>query len=253
MREIAHVLGLRDCPGSTGVHFDDQLEVFGTSRKPACLRADLHSCLAPCAGRCSAREYSERVSLAHRFMEGRTRVPLRMVQEQMAEAAARLDFEYARMLRDRLQRLERFQEDVVAFRGRVEALSFVYRVPGFAGKNRVYLIRRGRIRADLAHSRRRRDRERVVHRAREIYTGPDPGPLGLTPEEAAEILLVARWFRLHPKERKRISPPAEWLASNGPHPPDSRAGEVSDALTQPTDKFEFSFGHGLDGEPTLAQ
>ena len=40
---------------------------------------------------------------------------------------------------------------------------------------------------------------------------PDPGTL--TQEAASEILLVARWFRLHERELARASKPEEWLSA----------------------------------------
>ena len=48
---------------------------------------------------------------------------------------------------------------------------------------------------------------------REVFAGPSRGPGGLTPYEAAEILLVARWFRLNPEERARALPPEGWEAA----------------------------------------
>ena len=76
----------------------------------------------------------------------------------MATAAAAQDFEYAALLRDKLERLTQFQEELAAFAGRVESLTFVYRVPGFKGADRLYLIRRGRLRAELPLPKRRRER-----------------------------------------------------------------------------------------------
>ena len=67
----------------------------------------------------------------------------------MGAASKRTDFEYAALPRDRIERLRRFRDDLLAFRGRVEDLTFTYRVPGFRGDDRIYLLRRGRIRKDL--------------------------------------------------------------------------------------------------------
>jgi len=211
VRELAHVLGLRDCLSTTPVFFDDQLEIFRAGRAPRCIRADLNSCLAPCCGRPTAAEYQKAVDLARRFLEGRAERPLRELEQQMSAAAAREDFEYAALLRDRLERLRHFRDDLVAFRGRVEDLSFTYRVPGFRGDDRIYLIRHGRIRRDLPDPRGARARERVARQIEEVYGEPDRGPSALKPEEAAEILLVARWFRMNPRERRRTQTPTEWL------------------------------------------
>jgi excinuclease ABC subunit C len=211
VRELAHVLGLRDCPASTPVYFGDQLEIFEGGRVPHCIRAELASCLAPCCGRPSAREYRSAVGLARRFLEGRAERPLAELERRMGEASARLDFEYAAVLRDRLERLRRFRDELVAFRGTVEDLTFVYRVPGFGGDDRIYLIRRGRIRKEMPHPKGRRAGARAARAVESVFGEVDPGPAGLAPQDAAEILLVAGWFRQRPEERRRTMSPTRWL------------------------------------------
>lgn len=216
VRELANLLGLRDCPGTTPVHFGDQLEIFQGGRPPRCMRADLRTCLAPCCGRPTLAEYAAAVETARRFLEGRADGPLKDVETRMRDAASRMDFEYAGLLRDRLDRLRHFRDELVAFRGRVEDLTFVYRVPGFRGNDRIYLIRKGRIVRDLPHPKGRKARGKAAEVVEEVFSGVDPGPRGMAPEDAAEILLVAQWFRLHPKERKRTLSPKRWLEERKP-------------------------------------
>jgi len=216
VRELGRALGLRDCPATTPVFFSDQLEMFGSGRIPHCMRAELRTCLAPCCGRPAAAEYALAVAFARRFLEGRAQEPLADLARQMNEASARMDFEYAATLRDRLDRLQQFRDQLVAFRGAVEDLTFVYRVPGFGGDDRVYLIRRGRIRKEMAHPKGRRGRERVARAIDRVFNEDERGPSALTPQDAAEILLVARWFRLNPKERKRTTEPDVWLREKAP-------------------------------------
>jgi excinuclease ABC subunit C len=212
IRDLGQVLGLRDCPASTPIFFADQLEIFGNDRPPRCLRADLGSCLAPCCGRTEATTYQTRVREARRFLEGRGGGPLRRLGEQMTAAAARMDFEYAALLRDRLQRLQRFREELTAFRGEVAALTFVYRVAGFRGADRLYLVRRGRVRDAMPMPKSPRARQKAIPRVLAAFEAePDPGPAGLSSYEAAEILLVARWFRLKPRELGRTTSPEVWL------------------------------------------
>jgi len=216
VRELAQVLGLRDCPGNTRVFFGDQTEMFGNGRVPSCVRADLRSCLAPCCGRPTAAEYDDAVRLARRFLEGRAEEPLAELERRMNVASVEMNFEYAAVMRDRIERLRGFRDELVAFRGTMEDLSFVYRVPGFAGDDRIYLIRRGRIRRQLQHPKGRKGREAVARAIDEVYGEIDLGPGALAPQEAAEILLVARWFRLNPKEYKRATLPDVWLREKRP-------------------------------------
>lgn len=216
VRELGHTLGLRDCPGPTPVYFGDQLEIFAGGRPPRCLRADLSTCLAPCCGRPTAGAYRGAVDTARAFLEGRTAGPLGDLERRMAEAAGRMDFEYAALLRDRLERLMRFRDELTAFRGTVEDLSFVYRVPGHHGDDRVYLIRKGRIRREMPLPKSTRSRAQVAAAVEDVFGETDAGPAALTSDEAAEILLVARWFRQNPDERKRTVHPTAWLEEHGP-------------------------------------
>lgn len=216
VRELGHVLGLRDCPAATPVFFGDQLEIFKAGRLPHCIRADLRTCLAPCCGRPTAAEYDDAVTLARRFLEGRAEAPLAELEQEMDAASERMDFEYAALLRDRLERLRHFRDELVAFRGRVEDLTFVYRVPGFGGDDRIYLVRRGRIRKEMTHPKGRRGRAAVARAIESVYGETEAGPAGLQPQDAAEILLVARWFRLNPRERRRTLAPKKWLEQKSP-------------------------------------
>ena len=218
VRELAHVVGLRDCPGSTPMFFDDQLEVFGEGRSPLCMRAELGTCPAPCSGGVSGEDYRQRVAMAQRFLEGRTREPLAALESRMEGAVARLDFEYAAQIRDRIERLRTFQEHLAAFRGRIESLTFLYRVSGFAGDSRLYLIRRGRLRGEFPYPTTEAERREIDEAVESVYRAPEQGPASLEPPEAAEILLVARWFELHPKELKRTATPKKWLTEGGIQP-----------------------------------
>ncbi len=211
-RDLAQVLGLRDCTQATPILFADQTELFAVERTAHCLRAQLGSCLAPCAGRTSSAEYSQRLDTARAFLEGRSEEPIDILERQMTAAAARLEFEYASRLRDRADRLRLFSEHLDSFRGHVAGLSFVYKVEGYEGGERLYLIRCGRIRKIFNKPDGRAARSRIDDAVRDVFSGPDRAPSALEPEEAAEILLIARWFRLNPAERGRTVRPERWLA-----------------------------------------
>ena len=210
--ELCRVLGIRDCPPSTPVWFADQLEIFSGGRVPRCMRGDLGTCLAPCAGRSEASTYQARVREAHRFLEGRGEAPIARLRERMAEAAAKRDFEYATVLRDRAARMEEFRDQLGAWRGELDSLSFLYRVPGFGGDDRLYLVRRGRVREGVPYPKSAAARAGVAPLIEDVFARREPTPRALERDEAAEILFVAGWFRGKPKEKRRTKTPKEWLA-----------------------------------------
>jgi excinuclease ABC subunit C len=209
--ELCRALGIRDCPSSTPVFFADQLEIFMGSRSPRCLRGDLGTCLAPCAGLPDAATYRARVREAHRFLEGRGEAPIERLRERMAEAVTRRDFEYAALLRDRVARLTDFRERLGAWRGEMDALTLLYRVPGFRGEDRLYLLRRGRVREEMAYPKSAAARAQVMEMVEDVYGRSESSPRSLEREEAAEILFVAAWFKGRPRELRRTKTPKQWL------------------------------------------
>ena len=214
--ELCRVLGIRDCPSSTPVFFADQLEIFVGGRVPRCLRGELGTCLAPCTGRPDAASYQERVREAHRFLEGRGDAPIERLRGRMAEATGRCDFEYAGVLRDRVAQLEDFRERLGAGRGAMDGLTFLYRVPGFRGDDRLYLVRRGRVLEELPYPKSAPARTAVAAVVEDVYQRREATPGALERDEAAEILFVAGWFRGRPRELKRTRRPRDWLAERKP-------------------------------------
>ncbi|MCJ7627964.1 MAG: UvrB/UvrC motif-containing protein [Longimicrobiales bacterium] len=214
--ELSHVMGLRDCHGTIPIVFGDQLEFFDRGRAPRCIRAQTGSCLGPCFGGCISTDYARNVETARRFLEGRSRKPLSLLRKEMGKASEGMEFEYAAIVRDRLERLGTLQRELVAFRGRVDGLSFVYRVPGFNGDDRLYLIRKGLVEEEILNPRGKAGRQRVAKRVETLFQTPPPQVGVLTQEAAAEILLVARWFRLRQGELARVSKPEDWLSACAP-------------------------------------
>jgi excinuclease ABC subunit C len=209
--ELCRAVGIRDCPSSTPVFFADQLEIFAAGRAPRCMRGELGSCLAPCAGLPDAATYRERVREARRFLEGKGEAPIERLRARMADAARRRDFEYAALLRDRVARLVDFRERLGAWNGELDELTFLYRVPGFRGQDRLYLVRRGRVRAEAPYPKSAEGRAAIAPLVEDVFRRREPTPRALEREEAAEILFVASWFRGRPRELERTKSPAEWL------------------------------------------
>ncbi len=223
VHDLSLATGLRDCPGHTPIHFGDQLEIFAEGRVPRCVRADTGTCPGPCAGRCTTAEYDRRLRLARAFLEARSRAPLEALARSVREAAGQLRFEYAATLRDRMETLEKLWDHLSGFRGRVENLNLVYPVPGHAGDDRIYLIRRGRPRAEMPWPKSDPARKRADAVVDRVFQ-PVPGDRGgeLDADAAAEVLLTLSWFNQRPRERRRAVAPERWLAGAVPSATRSR-------------------------------
>lgn len=139
----------------------------------------------------------------------------------MRVAADRLMFEHAALLRDRAERLRKLRDQLRILRRETRALSVVYRVPGFDGDDRVYLLERGTVAADLpapgcpaSSARLRRLLARMARRRL-------PSLHTFDADRLAELRLVLRWFERNPEERERtepLRPPGRARARPSPSP-----------------------------------
>lgn len=207
VRELSDALGLRDCAATQRMHFSDQPELFDLSpRTPGCIRFEIRKCLGPCVGGCSVREYAERVALARAFLDGANDGPMQRLRADMEASSERLEFERAASLRDKLQRLELLREQFSRLRFAVETLSFIYTVRGHNGDDRVYLIRRGRVRAERPAPSSAKAKRELRRIAEEIYTPSTSAPLAVPAHEIDELLLLSAWFRRNPAELERTTP-----------------------------------------------
>ena len=208
VRELNDLLGLRDCPLNTPIRFADQPDLFAYEHNPRCHRFELRLCMGPCAARCSQADYARRVELARAFLAGHADEPLRWLGERMQAAADRWDFEYAAMLRDRLRRLEDLREEFARLREALDSLTFVYRVAGVDGDDRLYLVRRGTVRASVALPRNAAERRRLARLCDEHFGRPEHDGALVQRHQVDEILLLARWFRSRPRELENTVAPA---------------------------------------------
>ncbi|MFL5579735.1 MAG: GIY-YIG nuclease family protein [Gemmatimonadaceae bacterium] len=214
-RELSDALGLRDCAlDAKRMVFSDQQELFQlTPRTPGCIRVEVRKCLGPCVAACSARDYEERVSLARAFLDGADDGPMEALRRQMVDASESLQFERAASFRDKLHRLEVLREQFGRLRYAVEQLSFVYTPPGAGGEERVYLVRRGCVRAEQPAPRTPRERVELRRLVQEVFTGTDRPSAQVPTHEIDEVLLLSSWFRRFPDELGHTTPPSEFARS----------------------------------------
>ena len=212
VRELNDALGLRDCRLDQPMHFADQPELFtGFPRTPGCIRYEIRKCLGPCVGGCTAAAYDTRVQLVRGFLDGADDGPLRALREEMVAASERMEFERAGSLRDKLQRLEGLREQFIKFRFAIETLSFVYTVPGFDGEDRIYLIRRGRVRSEHVIPRSAPDRLRLIDMVTDVFASVERESAQLPAHEIDELLLLSSWFRRFPAELARSRAAADYV------------------------------------------
>jgi excinuclease ABC subunit C len=206
VRELSDVLGLRDCAADQPMHFADQSELFDIfPRTPGCIRFEVKKCLGPCVGGCSVQQYRERVGFARAFLDGADDGPIQMLRREMEAASERLEFERAATLRDKLKRLQALRGQFARLRFAVETLSFVYTVPSLDGDDRVYLIRRGRVRAEHTRPRTVADAAGLIGSISDVFGVTEPVTSQIPTHEIDELLLISSWFRRFPSELEHTS------------------------------------------------
>ena len=204
VRVLVDTLQLRSCPSTTPMRTADQRDLFGAELTPLCARSELRRCLTPCAGGCTERGYADRLDVARAFLRGETDEPLERLRARLQTAVGRWLFEYAAVVLERIELLESVRASLLRMDRALARLDGAYRVPGYEGDDRVYVLRRGVVRAELPAGRTRRER-RELGRAidRILGTPPLPAPR-IGASGIAEMLLVERWFRRNPEERVRV-------------------------------------------------
>jgi excinuclease UvrABC nuclease subunit len=207
LRELNDVLGLRDCRLDLPMHFADQTEMpVAPPRTPGCIRFEIGKCLGPCVGGTTQAQYRARFRLAREFLDGSHDAPIETLRAAMETSSEALEFERAAQLRDKIARLESLREQFAQLRFAVESLSFVYTVPGHADEHRSYVIRRGRVRAELPAPASQAEEQALAVRAAAIFAPSERIAATVPAHEVDELLLLSSWFRKFPAEFDRTVP-----------------------------------------------
>ncbi len=75
-----------------------------------CLNYHIKKCLAPCMGYISKEEYRKQIDEIMMLLEGKTEKIVKQLQAEMQEASAKMQFERAAYLRDKMIAIERISE-----------------------------------------------------------------------------------------------------------------------------------------------
>jgi excinuclease ABC subunit C len=84
-------------------------EITGNDPRP-CLDYYIKRCIAPCTSFCTKAEYDEVIEQVILFLEGKSDDVIRRLRKQMEDAAERMEFERAAMVRDQVRAIERTVE-----------------------------------------------------------------------------------------------------------------------------------------------
>ena len=211
LRELNDALGLRDCRLDMKMYFSDQTELpVARPRTPGCIRHEIGKCLGPCVAATTHAQYAARFQLAKEFLEGAHEAPIETLRLAMEESSNQLEFERAASLRDKMLRLESLREQFATLRFALESLSFVYTVPGFNNDDRAYVVRRGRVRAELPVPQTADERRALSARASEIFAPKEMAGAPVPAHEVDELMLLSSWFRKFPHELDRTTAAAEF-------------------------------------------
>ena len=224
LRALADVTGVRDCTidDTVGVArgrplwFAHDAPPRGArrTRTPGCLRADLGSCAGPCIGQGDAHAYAHAVQRVRAFLDARDDTPLREATAHMERAASELAFERAGAWRDKRERLAWLWGRVTRFQASMDRLTFRYTVPATheGDTGRVYLVRRGTVRADVPMPATTAENVALEALAARVFLAPDdtvaadPATERDVPQhDLDEFYLVASWFRRRPAELTRTA------------------------------------------------
>jgi len=211
-RRINDLFGLRDCAQHQPMHFAEQRDLFPILRTPGCIRADLGTCLGPCAGNTTRGTYSRHVRAARDFLDGTDLKPLEKLESDMAKAAEQCQFERAAAIRDRLLPLQWIRQRLDWLQNARQEHSFVYPIVDEDGTGYWYFIHRGRV-CKAIPAPHDAASMRVATEAIELVFGSGKSAFEVVPiEQVDHVLLVAAWFRKRPSERERVMKPEQAAA-----------------------------------------
>ena len=143
IESLNQVFHLRDCPDKTKFSFTEQQQLFANPASAKCIRFELGTCPAPCAGRCSSAHYRQLVQHAEKFLDGSDRSALLQLQVQMASAAADQQFERATVLRDHWSNLKWLARRLDAIARARQSFHGVLPMTGRHGKTIWLVLRNG--------------------------------------------------------------------------------------------------------------
>lgn len=188
-----YLFGLRDCPEKTKFEFSNQLQLFEEPGRAKCIRHELGSCPAPCAGQCSKSAYSDGVKNTLDFLEGRDRTIVKTIEKDMHIAAGQMQFERAAILRDRFKTVRWLDRQLHRLRDCKNRLNGVLPMEARRGRELWLILRGGRLIANVLRPQDQQQAIKIRDHLQKLANQTCD-----TPSNRLDIkmqLIVSSWFR----------------------------------------------------------
>lgn len=193
---LNHVFQLRDCSDRTGFSFGEQPPLFADlGERALCLRHELGSCPAPCAGFCSRRGYQQRVEGAIAFLEGRDPRTVPDLERKMLVSAAAMQFERAAIHHQHGEALGRLQRQLERLRTAERRIHGVLTVAASPRRNLLLVFARGRLVNGFPVPRNPDRRQELARSLGQAASRP-----AIASDDTLSVnlqMIVGSWFRKH--------------------------------------------------------
>ena len=202
IESLNQVFQLRDCPDRTKFEFSIQQLLFGERQTASCIRHELGSCPAPCAGHCSAHEYQTNVEQLLNFLDGKSPQLLKSLETKMHEAATTAAFERAAIIRDYWKQLTWLDRRLTGLRLAHKNLNGV--LPVKARRNRIawIILKGGRIVQTVKRPDDPAAASKLLPQIQKITRCETELPTNVL--EMNLQLIVISWLRKNPQLKKQI-------------------------------------------------
>ncbi|MCA9053716.1 MAG: UvrB/UvrC motif-containing protein [Planctomycetaceae bacterium] len=202
VEQLNLMLKLRDCPSQVAMQFAEQGRMFDRQAAPQCLRGEIGTCLAPCAGGCTRRRYHAEARRGAALLDGADTSPLTQLETEMQSASVQMQFERAARLRDAYDAISDVCRQMEQLRQPPEPREGVYEVET-AGRRLWYLLGDGLL-WGMHPAPESVPEARTALEAIRRVGGVSTEPLSAMTRDSRR--LVRSWFRNRPEELAAVRP-----------------------------------------------
>ncbi len=174
--------------------------ITGKEPRP-CLKYHIGRCLSPCTGLISKEEYSEMVRRAVAFLEGKEKLVLAQLKNDMKKASENMQYEKAAQIRDQIQAIHRvIESNRIPFNTRGEMDVIGLARDGSLACVRIFSIKDGRLLCDehfiIERAGEKSDAQLIESFIKLYYSSPEQHipRLILLQSPIIEAALIGRWL-----------------------------------------------------------